>query len=55
MRYRMPGIVGRAMVMIDTRGAKRKLDSLGFAQQDHTSLVEAAYNSRIRCRDIIEQ
>src|SRR4029078_10038691 len=54
MRYRMPGIVGCPMVMVDTRGSKRKLDGLGFPQQDHPSLVEATHNGRIRGRNVVE-
>ena len=43
----VPGVVRRAVIVVDTRRAERKLHRMGLAQQHHTGLVETAHHGGV--------
>ena len=43
----VPGVVRRAVVMVDARRAEGKLYRVGLAQQHHAGLVEAAHHGGV--------
>ena len=56
MRRGMPGIVWRAMMVVNPHPSIGKLHRIGLAQQDHASLTQCADDRGIaRCNVVLEQ